>query len=142
MFCRFSGGRAATCLDIWKGRCPMGKNHSISPQNSNSTTKSEGTNGFGALIRLLWMLIGPFAAAIIAVQIFQKRAGFGKYDVVFWCLVLLILAVRYVDMRFMNGRTASDEPATPQAYRSYAVKLLAVTIIGWGTLHAYLLLAR
>jgi hypothetical protein len=120
----------------------MGKNHSISPQNSNSTTKSEGTSGLGVLIRLLWMLLGPFAAAIVCVQIFQKRAGFGKYDIAFWCLVLLMLTARYVDMRFMHGLTASDEPATPQAYRSYAVKLLAVTIIGWIAIHAYVILSR
>ena len=120
----------------------MGKNSSVPSRNVDSTTQSEGTSGLGMLVRLLWMLIGPAVAVMVVVQIFTKRADFGKYDIAFWCLVLLMLAVRYADMRFLNGRTGTGEPATPQNYRVYAIRLLAITVIGWVALHGYALLGR
>jgi hypothetical protein len=95
-----------------------------------AVTESERTSGLSVLVRVFWMLLGNLILVASAISLY-KQQGLGVMDIVFWGTVLLLLAVRYADLRYMNGRTASDEPATPTTYRSYAVVLVVISLLVW-----------
>jgi len=85
----------------------------------------------GCLTRLFWMLIGNAILLITLVQIFQSEK-FGTLDIIYWLTVIIILAVRYIDIRYLDGKTIDDQPATISHWYRYAVDLIALCLALWG----------
>lgn len=90
-----------------------------------------------ALTRLAWLVGGVGILAILTIVI-ARRAAFSVVDVIFWTVVLLVAAVRLVDITRFNGETADGEPATVATWRRYVVTLVAVAGVAWGLAHTVL----
>ncbi|MEN6557521.1 MAG: hypothetical protein ABFC54_05000, partial [Thermoguttaceae bacterium] len=91
----------------------------------------------GCLTRLFWMGIGNLMLVLVAVNIVQRRAGFAfsGLDVLFWGTVVALLAVRWVDIQFLQGQTADSRPATMADWRRYGLLVSSVSLIVWIVAH-------
>jgi hypothetical protein len=101
----------------------------------NATSETPRTNGLQVLIRILWMLIGNIVLAALAISMYHAKSIPSGKDVAFGVTLLFLLVIRYVDIRYLNGRTASDEPATPTTYRNYAIGLFVISLVAWAAAH-------
>ena len=91
----------------------------------------------GCLLRVFWMLIGNLILLFCALGIFQNRSGFlGVADAFYWAAVGSLLAARYVDIRYLQGRTAEGNPASLAHWRRYAVLVCAASTTLWLLVHA------
>jgi len=97
---------------------------------------TDNTSLLGCLIPTFWMLVGNGILALCAVAIAAGSSLFGAADLFYWLTVGGLLAARYVDIRYLNGRTAEGKPATPAHWRRYAVILIAVAAAAWIVAHA------
>lgn len=97
---------------------------------------TDNTSLLGCLIPTFWMLVGNGILALCAVSIAAGSALFSAADLLYWLTVGSLLAARYVDIRYFNGRTAEGKPATPAHWRRYAVVLVAVAAVVWIVAHA------
>ena len=97
---------------------------------------ASNTSVLGCLIPTFWMLVGNGILALCAVAIAARSASFSAADLFYWLTVGGLLAARYVDIRYLNGRTAEGKPATPAHWRRYAVILIAVSAVAWIVAHA------
>jgi hypothetical protein len=108
----------------------------VVPKDFTPTPSStERPGGLSVLVRLLWMVVGNVVLVVAAISIHHNRTLPSTADVVFWTTVAAMFAIRYIDGRFLRGRTATGEPATPASYRAYAVRLAVVAIMLWVAAH-------
>ena len=84
------------------------------------------TGFLGLMVRLIWMLFGNAALALLAVHIAQA-GSFSMVDVLFWAVVVVMVGVRYIDVTRFGGLTAEGEPATLRHWRRYTGYLLAAS---------------
>jgi hypothetical protein len=87
----------------------------------------------GCLVRLFWMGVGNLVLVLAAIGIGQNRGGFTltAMDVLFWAMALCLLAVRYIDIRYLGGETADSRPASMSDWRRYALTVLGVSLALW-----------
>jgi len=87
----------------------------------------------GCLVRVLWMAVGNLVLVLAALGIVQNRAGFslGVMDVVFVVAALALPALRYVDIRFFEGKTSDNRPATMTDWYRYAAIVLGAALLVW-----------
>jgi len=86
--------------------------------------------GAGCLVRLYWIFLGNAVLMFLLVFIFEKRPAFPSLiDVACLATVASLIAVRYVDIRFLDGQTGTGDPATMAHWRRYA---LLTGIVGSG----------
>jgi hypothetical protein len=91
----------------------------------------------GVLARLWWMLIGNFTLALCIVFIVQNRSGFfHAADPVFGIAVASLVLVRYIDIRFCKGLTATGAPASMRTWTRYAIFLVLGSAVVWAVAHA------
>jgi len=57
-------------------------------------------------------------------------------DIIFWCIIPAMIIVRFLDIKFLDGRTTTDKPATLAHWRKYAVLLIIISAIIWLVAHA------
>jgi len=90
------------------------------------------------IARIWWMFLGNVIPAFCLVFIYDNTRGFFQAaDIVFWVTVASLVLVRYLDIRFLNGRTASgDAPASIRHWVKYTVLLLACSAGVWALAHA------
>jgi hypothetical protein len=99
----------------------------MSPHPTQKPTPTPAQTGFlGLLVRLIWMLFGNAALALLAVHIAQV-GSFSPVDVVFWAVVVVMVGVRYIDVTRFGGLTAEGEPATVRHWQRYTGYLLAAS---------------
>lgn len=91
--------------------------------------------GAGCLLRVYWMMAGNALAAFAAYQIAQTGGLLSFVDVFFWASVLSLIAVRYVDIRALNGRTSEGQPASMSDWRAYALRVAAISAAVWIVAH-------
>lgn len=85
----------------------------------------------GCLVRLCWMFFGNALLFFLLVSILMRRPEFPSLlDAACLFTVCLVIGVRYLDIRFLDGRTAEDKPATMTHWRRYA---FSVGVAGFGT---------
>jgi len=90
----------------------------------------------GLIARIFWMLIGNTILVISIVSIFQNKGGFfHTADMVFWITAAALVIVRYLDVKFLNGLTATDLPATMAHWRRYSMFLLICSAAAWTLAH-------
>lgn len=83
------------------------------------------------------MLIGNLILVFsIAAIVQHKGEWFYVVDLVFWITVPVLAAVRYLDIRFLDGLTATGVPASMTHWRRYVVLLLAFSAVVWAIAHA------
>lgn len=86
----------------------------------------------GALARLYWMMLGNAALSLITIGIALRgpeRAWLA--DVAFWTVVASLVLVRYLDIAWLGGTTASGGPASLGAWRRYSWQLLLLALALW-----------
>jgi hypothetical protein len=71
-------------------------------------------------------------AALIAV-----RGAFSALDAIYWLIVIVLAAARYLDIRRFNGLTIEGEPATPVHLRRYLNRLFILAAGLWAVVHAF-----
>jgi len=99
----------------------------------------------GVMSRLWWMLLGNALLAFSIIFIVQRSEGFfHTADVVFWAAVASLVLIRYVDVRFLGGQTATGAPASGRHWIKYTALLLVCSVLLWAVAHAaaYALAAR
>jgi hypothetical protein len=101
----------------------------------NAIPETPRPGGLQVLIRIFWMLIGNIVLAALAISMYHAKGFPSGKDVAFGVTLLLLLVIRYLDIRYLNGRTASDEPASPTTYRNYAIGLLVISLVAWAAVH-------
>ena len=96
-----------------------------------------GTSGYGCLVRLIWLVAGSGILIFIWISILSHRGTFlSIFDGAFGATVVLLITVRYIDIAWLNGRTASGEPASLAHWRRYSVMLLSCGAAAWAVAHA------
>ena len=91
----------------------------------------------GCFLRLFWMMIGNGILLFCAYGIIQHRSSvLSIADAFYWAIVGSLLAVRYVDIRYVYGLTAGGDPATTAHWRRYAMVLGVVSTGLWLGAHA------
>ncbi len=96
----------------------------------------QGT-ALGFLARFWWMFFGNMLFAFSLVFILLNQGGFfHPADWVFWIAVASLLFVRYVDIRFCDGQTATGRRASLADWTRYSALLLACAVILWGIAHS------
>jgi hypothetical protein len=96
----------------------------------------EGGTGAGVLARLWWMLGGNVVLALSIIFIIRSGgAFFHKADPVFAITVLSLVLVRYLDIRFCRGLTATGFPATMRTWTRYTIFLAVGSPLVWVLAH-------
>ncbi len=107
-----------------------------------SGSEGQRTSSLGCLARLYWLLLGNVALGVSAIGVFQSRgAWLSARDILYWALVLSLLCVRYADVRYLGGATATGQPASVRDWRRYAVLVLAASAGLWALMHGLAYLA-
>lgn len=95
-------------------------------------THSESTGCLGPLARVVWMLIGPLALAVLAYNIIKTAGGWlTGADFAYLAVLVAIGLARWVEFRYGKPETAQGEPATPGDLRRYLIGLSVVGILAW-----------
>lgn len=99
-------------------------------------TSTERGGGLGCAARFFWMGAGNAVLAFLLVFIAQ-RSGFrlGALDLAYLVTVAALVAVRFVDIRYLAGRTTEGEPATLPLWRRYSAVTVVVGAALWGAAH-------
>jgi hypothetical protein len=116
----------------WSGRHPV----FFIPERAMS---DENPSQFGGcLARLFWLMVGNLILVLAAIGIAQNPSGFAPTgrDAIFWAAALALVAVRYVDIRYLYGKTADNRPASLSDWRRYAAAVLGISLAMWIAAHA------
>lgn len=93
--------------------------------NQQIPTKPESSGGcLSILVRLTW-IFGASLLVFCAIFIAQGKAP-GLADTIFLLITLGLILARYVDIRYLKGETADNQPATLKHWRRYSVIVLVV----------------
>lgn len=93
------------------------------------------TGCLGLIVRLIWMLVGNAALALLAVHIVQA-GSFSAVDVLFWAVVAAMVGVRYIDVTHLGGLTAEGEPASLRHWQRYTLYLVGASTGLYALAHA------
>lgn len=94
--------------------------------NPQPSVDSESRSGrLPALVRLTW-IFGGIALIYCALSIVQHK-GTVIADLFLLLLTLMLIMVRFVDIRYLKGETLDNKPATLKHWRYYALKMSIVT---------------
>ena len=86
----------------------------------------------GLFARLYWMLAGNATMVFLLAFILQKHSKFPSvFDLVYWLIALSLVLVRYLDIRYLDGQTATGEPATMVHWGRYVSILIPAALIAW-----------
>lgn len=78
------------------------------------------------------MLGGNVLLLILALTIYMAPAWtLTLKDAFYWAVVVLVIAMRYVDITRFGGQTAYGEPATRRVWVKYAVGMAVVSAAIW-----------
>jgi len=106
----------------------------MSAPANQTTDKQRGA--LAILARIFWMLLGNFALMICTANIFMGESGSTRAsDIIFWCVVPALIIVRFLDIKFLDGRTTTGEPATLSHWRKYAIVLAVISAAIWSAAH-------
>ena len=66
----------------------------------------------------------------------SPKGSLGLKDVIYWIIVLSLIAIRYFDIKYLRGLTASRlSAATIADWYRYAAGLIICSGLIWGTAH-------
>lgn len=106
--------------------------HRRSNPRRNIPTEADSESMGGCLTRLGWLMIAP--VALVALGAVVARNGSGPWSVesvVYWTVVVVAMAVRYVDIFRFRGETMDGAPASREDWRRYRLRFPALALAGW-----------
>jgi hypothetical protein len=90
------------------------------------------------LARPFWMFLGNFALMICAAHIFMGESSSTRTsDIIFWCVVPAMIIVRFLDIKYLDGQTATGKPATFAHWLKYAIVLAVISAAIWAAAHFF-----
>lgn len=88
--------------------------------------------GSGCLVRLYWMFGGNLILLFLIIFAIDKHFKFPSWlDLAYLIAVITLVAVRYIDIRYMQGETAEGKPASMKDFRNYSVILVIISSLVW-----------
>ena len=91
----------------------------------------------GCLLRLFWMILGHALLAFCTISILRGDSSFPSWkDAIYGAVVVGLLAARFVDIQYFQGRTADGEAASMMDWRSYALRVSVAYAGLWLAAHA------
>ena len=109
-------------------------------QPGKTPSPDPGTTGAGCLVRFGWMFLGT-GTMVLSALVILEFGGF-LYDAIFWAAVAGCIALRYIDIRWMDGQTATGEPATMRQWRRYVLFIVGAGLVVWGAVHVVSYLSK
>jgi hypothetical protein len=89
------------------------------------------------LARPFWMFFGNLILLISATNILVGEGEISYVpDLFFWSGVIAMVLVRFLDIRFLDGLTATGKPASLKHWRRYTFFLALVSAAIWSAAHA------
>ncbi len=86
----------------------------------------------GFFIRLYWMAFGHFITVLLIIRIAIKNPkSIMLLNILYLLNTVCLVISRYIDIRYLNGLTAENEPATIKDWKEYSVKLIIFSLILW-----------
>jgi hypothetical protein len=90
------------------------------------------------LVRPFWMFFGNFLLIICAAHIFMGESGSTRTsNIIFWSAVVAMITVRFFDIKFLDGQTATGQPASIKHWRRYAIMLAVISAAIWTAAHLF-----
>ena len=111
----------------------------------NHQTTDKQSTALGMMARLWWMLLGNAILALSIVFVVENKEGFfHTADWVFWITLASLVLIRYADIRFFDGCTATGAQATTIHWVKYVGLLVACSTTAWVLAHVanYWLVSR
>ena len=106
------------------------KGPSAAPPSGQQTDRSQSLAG--CLVQQAWGIGGFGMLVILWVTIMRgPRWNFTVKDVLYWAVVLGMIAARHVDVARYHGGTTTGGPATARTVPLYALGLLGATGLFW-----------
>lgn len=108
-----------------------------SQDNKSANTPREHITTFsGLLIRLFWMIGGNGILFFLTIAIFMESRGtLSGLDLAYWLVVVLQIAIRFYDIKYLGGATADYCTATLQDWTRYSVILFVAALSVWTVVH-------
>jgi len=95
------------------------------------------------LARPFWMFFGNFVLMICAANILIGESSSTRAsDIIFWCTVSAMIIVRFLDIKFLNGLTATGKPASIKHWSRYAIVLVVISAAIWAAAHVSVYLSK
>ena len=110
------------------------KTDHISSQPTNTPIHNQ-ESGSSSLARIFWMLIGNVILFFFAMSIYHRHTILQFVDLAYWITVLLLILIRYCDIKYLGGLTAQGQPASIAHWRKYIVFLLLIAAGAWLVAH-------
>jgi len=102
----------------------------MSAPTNHSFDKQSGI--LALLVRPFWMFWGNFVLLISAGNIIMGESSSTRTsDIIFWGAVAAMIIVRFLDIKFLDGQTAAQKPASIKHWRRYAIVLAVISAAIW-----------
>ena len=109
--------------------------------SSNQSDESDDTyRGLGTILRTFWTLISNVTLGILAIGISHRHSGINSLDLFYLIVVVLLIAVRYCDIKYCTG--SSNKDAAMADWRKFVLLLLLITGGMWLAAHGLSLLKK
>lgn len=99
-----------------------------SDQRGQNTSPSSSPSGCLSIIVRLGWIFGGILLFFCALFIAQGKNPVVS-DVIFIIFTLVLILLRFIDIRFLKGETMDNQPATMAHWRGYALKMLIVSVL-------------
>jgi hypothetical protein len=100
----------------------------LQPANSNPAHSSMT----GLLLRSFWMVFGVLGLLAIGGGLWARSGdSVALWSVLFWLDVGLIVAARYVDIRYFHGETVESKPADLGHWARHTLGLVPSALAFW-----------
>jgi hypothetical protein len=109
------------------------KNKSIS--RSDNIPNQGQDSLLGLFARMFWSLIGNAILFFLAAGIYRTQTAISIFDIEFLGVVLLLIIVRYLDIKYLKGVTVEGLPATMEHWRKYVKHILLISSGLWILAH-------
>lgn len=93
-------------------------------------------NPMGCFIRALWMIVGKVVLVILFLILVRTGKTYNVIDYVYLAVVLGLIYLRYIDIRYFQGKTGTGEKATLKDWATYSALLIGVSGLLWFGAHA------
>lgn len=105
-----------------------------------STHNDPTSDKQGSIPDLLGRLFGMFFGNVVLLFsiiyiVEHKIRLFHTADIIFWITVAALIIVRYLDINFLNGLTATGLPASKAHWTKYVTLLLVCSTVVWVLSH-------
>ena len=106
------------------------------PQDLPDQEHQYNTNVLSVLVRIYWFALGYFFTLYSVNRILSFKAQFfSSGDILYWLSIIIIIGIRFIDVKFFHGDTAEGIPATIKDFFIYSGMLIVISLVVWLGIH-------